>query len=89
MAGKVVSRLEVSLANRIGVRYIYVSDEYLLVLPDGSEGFDVQVGAVEADGGVVVAAVVEDGGVRVQVDAEAVIDGVGEVEGVEVELERV
>lgn len=35
-----------------------------------------------------VAAVVEDGGVGVEVDAEAVVDGVGEVEGVEVELKR-
>lgn len=88
MAGEVVSGLEVILANWIGVCYVYVSDEDLLALLDGSEGFDVEIGTVETDGGVVVAAVVEDGGVGVEVDAEAVVDGVGEVERVEVELKR-
>lgn len=41
MAGEVVSGLEVMLANWIGVCYVYVSDEDLLALLDGAEGFDM------------------------------------------------
>ena len=51
------------------------------------EGFDLKVGAVEVDDGVVIAAVVNQGCVRVEVDANAVVKGIGEVEGVELQLE--
>lgn len=65
LAVEVVSLAEFGAAEPDWVCGVDVGDEDLLALLDGAGGFDVEVVAVEADGGVVVAAVVDEGGVGV------------------------
>lgn len=77
---------QLALPNVPRIRSVHVRNTDLFVGLDGAQGVDVQRGSVEADDGVVGAAVVHEGGVGVQVQAYAVAEGGGHVEGVDVEL---